>query len=525
MSIKERFRELDSRRTRKLERSRYVASLTVPTVLPPAGWTNEEQLPQPFSSVPARGVVGMASRMLSAMLPVNDAPFFKFTLTPGTEPDPEINSYLEAMSAQVYRKIGSKNLRETIFQALQHLIVVGDSLVIMEDNFSFRVIRFDHFVLRREVTGEPKEIIYLEFVASSNDEEVEDNFRAQYSADYASEGYEVIYNRLTKEEDSDEWFVERERDDQIFETGSYKVFPIIPLRWSTIAGENYGRSHCEDIAGDIQSLEAFTEASQEGMAAASTFWMGVDPAGITEIDDLAGQSNGSWVAARQQDVVTLSPAQTMNPQIQATFQAVETMRREIGQAFLLDSASIPSGDRVTATAVRRIGQELETVLGGAFSSIARELFVPIVERAVFLMLENGEIDQRLQDQFFEDGVLKVEIITGLQALSRDTDLMKLMQLGEMMRNLPQEAMQTFKFEEYGRAIVTALGFDASNWIRTEQDIKEEQAEQQRQMMAMQQQQQAAAGVAQGVTQAAMQDIEQTGGAGIQQAMGDVSRMM
>tara|TARA_R100000081_G_scaffold75409_1_gene41837 strand:- start:645 stop:1292 length:648 start_codon:yes stop_codon:yes gene_type:complete len=215
----------------------------------------------------------------------------------------------------------------------------------------------------------------------------------------------------------------------------------------------------------------------------------------------------------------------MNPQIQATFQAVETMRREIGQAFLLDSASIPSGDRVTATAVRRIGQELETVLGGAFSSIARELFVPIVERAVFLMLENGEIDQRLQDQFFEDGVLKVEIITGLQALSRDTDLMKLMQLGEMMRNLPQEAMQTFKFEEYGRAIVTALGFDANNWIRTEQDVKEEQAEQQRQMMAMQQQQQAAAGVAQGVTQAAMQDIEQTGGAGIQQAMGDVSRMI
>ena len=58
MSIKERFRELDSRRIRKLERSRYVASLTVPSVLPPAGWTNEEQLPQPFSSIPARGVVG-----------------------------------------------------------------------------------------------------------------------------------------------------------------------------------------------------------------------------------------------------------------------------------------------------------------------------------------------------------------------------------------------------------------------------------------------------------------------------------
>jgi hypothetical protein len=518
MSIKERFRELDSRRIRKLERSRYVASLTVPSVLPPAGWTNEEQLPQPFSSIPARGVVGMASRMLSAMLPVNDTPFFKFSLRPGTEPDPEVNSYLEAMSSQVYRKINSKNLREIIFQALQHLIVVGDSIVIMEDDFSFRVIRFDHFVMRREVNGEPKEIIYLEFVARSNDEAIEDNFRSQYSADYASEGYDVVYTRLTKEEDGNEWFVEREQDEKIIETGSYKVFPIIPLRWTSVAGENYGRSHCEDIAGDIQSLEAFTEASQEGMAAASTFWMGVDPAGITEIDDLAGQANGSWVSARQQDVIALSPAQTLNPQIQATFQAVETMRREVGQAFLLDSAAIPSGDRVTATAVRRIGQELETVLGGAFSSIARELFVPIVERAVFLMLEEGEIDQRLQDQFFEDGTLKVEIITGLQALSRDTDLMKLMQMGEMMRNLPQEAMQTFKFEEYGRALITALGFDANNWIRTEEDIKAEQAEQQREAMAMQQQAATQQAVTQGVSQAAMMDLEQSGGQGIQQAM-------
>jgi hypothetical protein len=209
----------------------------------------------------------------------------------------------------------------------------------------------------------------------------------------------------------------------------------------------------------------------------------------------------------------------MNPQIQATFQAVETMRREVGQAFLLDSASIPSGDRVTATAVRRIGQELEMVLGGAFSSIARELFVPIVQRSVFLMLDEGVIDERLQDQFFDDqGVLNVEIITGLQALSRDTDLMKLMQLGEMMRNLPQEAMQTFKFQEYGRALITALGFDANNWIRSEEDIKAEKAEMQSEAMAMQQQAATQQAVTEGVSQAAMMDLQQTGGQGIQQTM-------
>ena len=83
---------------------------------------------------------------------------------------------------------------------------------------------------------------------------------------------------------------------------------------------------------------------------------------------------------------TISPADTMQPQISATQSGVEILRREIGRAFLLDSSSIPSGDRVTATAVRMIGQELEHVLGGAFSAIARDLMKPVVSRAVFLML-------------------------------------------------------------------------------------------------------------------------------------------
>ena len=517
--IQDRFRELDSRRTRKLERSRYAATLTVPSVLPPSGWTNEEQLPQPNSSIPARGVVGMASRMLSAMLPVNDTPFFKLTTKNETGDDQNVNNYLEGLTRQVYKRMSQNNLREAVFQALQHLIIVGDSMIVMEDDFTFRVVRFDHFVLRRNTEGDIKEIIYLDFVASSNDEEPEDNFRAQYSADYASKGYTVVYNRLTRENPEDPWTVQKEEDEVVSDEGNYSVLPFVALRWSSIAGENYGRSHCEDIIGDIATLDAYTEASIEGMAAASAFWMGVDPAGITEIDDLAGQENGSWVPARQADVFTLSPAQTINPQVQSMFTAVDAMRKEVGQAFLLDSASIPSGDRVTATAVRKIGQELETVLGGAFSAISRDLFLPIIQRAIFLMLDNNEIDERLSKEFFkEEGILDFQIVTGLQALSRDTDLMKLMQMGEMMRNLPEQAMAKFNFVEYGRALVTSLGFDANNWIKTDEEIRQEEQQAMQQQLAMQQQAQTQQAVTQGMQQAAMQDLQQTGGENVQQVL-------
>ena len=74
-TLADRFQRLHSNRNSKLVRSRYCASLTIPSLLPPEGWTEEEMLPQPFSSVGSRGVTSLASRMLSALIPVNDSPF------------------------------------------------------------------------------------------------------------------------------------------------------------------------------------------------------------------------------------------------------------------------------------------------------------------------------------------------------------------------------------------------------------------------------------------------------------------
>ena len=148
-------------------------------------------------------------------------------------------------------------------------------------------------------------------------------------------GYDCLYHRVIWLDDKQEWYQCTELDGKIIAEGTYKISPLIPLRWQSIVGENYGRSHVECNIGDIKSLEAYTASLIEGLAAGSSFWMGVDPSGITALDDIASQPNGAWVAARQQDVFTLSPSATMNPQIQVTSTAVEKMRQEVGRAFLM----------------------------------------------------------------------------------------------------------------------------------------------------------------------------------------------
>ena len=168
-SIYERFRLLDTNRTSKLDRARDCSMLTLPSILPPEEWTEQDALVQPSSSMPAR-VTNLASRMLSALIPLNDLPFFQFEVKTGEELDPKVGAFLDVIANQVYTKIIGGNFRETIFTALQHLIITGDVIVVMEDDFNFRVIKQDHYVLRRNIVGEPVEIIHLEFVADDSNE-------------------------------------------------------------------------------------------------------------------------------------------------------------------------------------------------------------------------------------------------------------------------------------------------------------------------------------------------------------------
>lgn len=511
-TIATRFSDLDMRRRSKLDRARECALLTIPSLLPPENWSEEFELPQPFSSVGSRGVTALASRMLSALIPLNDLPFFTFALKSGVEPEVSIDNLLNTLAMQVYDKMKGKNIREAFFQALQSLIVVGDIAVKLEEDFTFRCIRFDHYVAIRDVVGDLVEFIHLEFVPDETP--LPTNTQETWGMGmYERNGFKTIYCRYVLDEDG-KWHGRKEDvDGNLIDEGIYEVFPYSVLRWNSIVSENYGRSKCEEIFGDLKTLEAYTESLINSMAAASTFFMGVSPTGVTELTDLASAQNGEWVSARQEDMYVISPAQTMNPQIQQTQQSVEMMRREIGEAFLMNRGSIRNAERVTATEVRMIGQELEQVLGGAFSSIARDLLVPMIKRAIYLMVDNEEIDPRLTGDFFEeDGRLGLDIVTGLQALSRDTELQKLMQMGEMIRNLPGEAVQHFRFAEYGKALISALGFDPNNWVKSDDEIKQEQAEQ----MQQQQQMQIAGAAGQGVAQAAGQAAGQMAGAAAQQ---------
>ena len=520
-TIAERFMEMDQQRRGQLDRGRVNAQLTIPRLLPPEDWSEDISLPNPYSSVASKGVTNLASRMLSALIPLNDLPFFGLSLKDGVEPDPKAQLMLDALAGQIYSKLSSKNIRDSFFQTLQSLIVVGDSCIKLMDDYTFRSIRLDHYAVMRDVVGELIELVHIEFIPDDMADIPSQSNTIYGSGLWERPGFKTIYCRYVLLDD-DTWKAEKEDSEgNMIEDGIYEVFPYAVLRWSSVTSENYGRSKVEEIFGDIQTLEAYTQSLIDSMAAASTFFMGVSPTGVTELNDLAGAQNGQWVAARREDTYVITPAETMAPQIQQMQSAVATMRQSVSEAFLMQGGVTRQAERVTATEVRMQGQELENVLGGAFSAIARDLLVPVVQRTIYNMVSDGTLDAALEEEFFEDGRISLEIITGLQALSQDSQLQKLMQMGEMMRNLPPEAIEHFKWEEYGKALISSLGFDSRNWIRSKEDLDAEKAKMMEEQQAMATQGAVGQGVAQGLGTGAAQAAGQAVSAMAPQVMEQV----
>ena len=90
-------------------------------------------------------------------------------------------------------------------------------------------------------------------------------------------------------------------------SGEYPIdkSPWLPLRYTRIDGEDYGRGFVEEYIGDLKSLESLTKAIVEGSAAAAKVLFMVNPNGTTRARTLAEAPNGAIVQGSDGDVSVL----------------------------------------------------------------------------------------------------------------------------------------------------------------------------------------------------------------------------
>lgn len=506
-SIAKQYEQMAADRDAFLSRARSCAELTIPTLMPPEGHTGSTQYDTPYQSVGARGVNNLASKLLMTLLPPNQA-FFRLTIDDydlvelGGDARGKAEEALARIERSATQVIESKAIRVPTFEALKQLIVSGNVLVHLPPKSGMKVFRLDRYVVNRDTMGNilkiiTKETIAYEALPKDVMEALLENPEYQVDTNKKECDIYTCVKRVGKK-----YEVHQEVHDIIIPSskGSYTEdkLPWMALRFIAIDGSNYGRSFCEEIVGDLKSLEALTRAIVEGSAASSKLLFMVRPNGTTKMRSIADAPNGGIVSGDANDVTTLQANKFNDFRV-----AQETMRgitERLSFSFLLNSSVQRQAERVTAEEVRYMAQELETALGGIYSVLSQEFQVPLVNLLLAKMQKEGKMPK------FPKDTLKPQIVTGLEALGRGQDLNKLSTFLQYLQPLGQEVIaRELNIDDYIDRLGASLGIDTQGLVKSEEQKAQEQEAAEAQMQQQQMMQMAEKSVApaiKGMTDAA-----------------------
>jgi hypothetical protein len=168
--------------------------------------------------------------------------------------------------------------------------------------------------------------------------------------------------------------------------------------------------------------------------------------------------------------------------------ARQELAANLGRTFLLQSAVQPTGDRVTATQIREIAQELDQALGGIFSGISRDIQIPIVRRTMFLLAKDKLIPKEIMKLTGPGGILSMKVRTGLEALNREVQNSQLVQWAQVVGGIPN-AMQAVNWDNWLIRFTTSFGMDVAGLVKTPEQLAQEQQAMMQQQAEMQANQQ------------------------------------
>jgi len=477
VSLKSRWTKLDSERSAVIDRAKQCTELTIPSLLVDTSHTEDTALSTPYQSLGARAVNNLASKLLLSLLPPN-APFFRFVPDklaiqeleanqPGSTA--EVQERLADLERGLASQIEREALRVPVFEALKLLVATGNALIYRDKDDGTRVFNLNAYVVKRSPEGKLKELMTKEQVRA---DDLPEGMEADGSEDKAIDLFTCI---KWNGKNWDAW--QEALDQEVPGTrGTYteKNLPYMPLRWTSIHNEDYGRGLVEQYLGDLRSLEALAMAIVEASAAAAKVLFFVDPVGTTNISTVAKAASGAIVKGRAGDVSTLQMDKSHDLNI--AYQTMNDIQRRLASAFLLNESARRDAERVTAEEVRLMAGELEDALGGIYSILTQELQLPLIK----LMMITSKIK-------FPEGLVEPVIVTGVEALGRGHDYNKLVQFAQTLQQLlgPEIFAQHTNVDAVIEQIGTSLGIETEGLIKSQEQIQMEQQQAMMQQMSQQ----------------------------------------
>lgn len=479
------YSSLEGKRQTTLDRARDCSALTIPELIPPSGHEESSDLEQPIHSIGEQGVNNLASKLMVSLLPPN-SPFFRLSIDAETanrlmenkNAKTEIEKSLAKIEKQIATTIETQNIRNDITLALKLLIVSGNALLYMPDEGGIKIFSLENYVIKRDSFGNVLEIITKETVnVNFLQEEIRNKIISKLNEDEKKKDLD-LYTRIFLNDNSKYTIYQEISEIILPETEiEYELDnnPYIPLRWSSIKKENYGRGLVLGIKSDLEALENIYQSTLDITKLMAAVKFLVNPNSNINIKKLATSRNGDFITGNANDISVLR-VEKFN-ELQITQSTMQDIYNRISGVFLLNQSIQRQAERVTATEINTMAQDLESSLGGIYSMLSQELQLPLIRRIISQLEKKGLIPA------LPSGVVSPMITTGLEALGRNYDLNKLNTYISQISQLGPQAMSLLNIEEVLKRTAISLGVDTDGLIKDQQQVMQEQQDLQNQQMA------------------------------------------
>ena len=485
-SIQAQYNKLEINRETYLERARDCAKLTIPTLFPAKGVNEATEFQTPYQSIGARGVMNLASKLMLALFPPH-APFFRLSVDElvykqiqgSPEQKQTIEQGLSKIEKAVMDNMEVSNDRVAVYEALKQLIVSGNCLLKLTDT-GLRVFRLENYVIKRDPQGHILKIIIKESLNPATlPNKIREALLENKSEDYDKDKDLDLFTCIIRE--PKRYSVMQECNKKIILQSEYKLdqLPFIALRFNRVDGMDYGRSHVEHFYGDLRSLEGLTRAILEGSSASAKMLFMVSPNGTTRASALSSAPNGAIIEGNSGDVSVLQANKFADFRI--AFETSNRIETRLNFAFLLNASVQRQAERVTATEVQLVAQELQDALGGIYGLLTTEFQLPYIHAKLAMLRK-----QKLLPNLPKD-IVRPKIIVGMEALGRASDRLRLLQfMSDLAGTLGAEVLaKHINLDDAIKKFAIANGIDTEGLLKSVEQIQQEQQQAQQQQFAQQ----------------------------------------
>lgn len=477
-----------------LDRLELYAIWTIPMVFP-ADCNRRDKgnaiIEHDYQSIGALLVNHLATKLATTLFPVGTS-FFKIEVTEQTRAKvmemfkQDIKSddtSLINLENSACRRLFLKASYAQLVQAIRLLIITGECLLHRNDN-RVTVYSLRNYVLQRNNVGDVQKIIMKEPKKYFELDTAQRTLVGDKDEDTVLSLYTLI-ERIVKRSDGREiisWEVTQELDGHALsgkQTYREHLCPYIPVTWSFMNGDAYGRGYVEEYSGDFAKLSELSAALTVYEIQSTRVLNVYDPASQFDIEYAEKANSGDWVQGKRDSVQAYEVGSYQK--IQELTAEIATIEQRLSIAFMR-SSNTRQAERVTALEVQINAEEAEQVLGGVYSQLSQNMHMPLA----YLLL--NEVDPQIINAFDQNNI-ELNILTGLIALSRSSDNQALLVAANQVAAIVPVFAQISKKYDLDKlvdGILLSNGIDPASIKKSEDQLQAEAAQEEQAAMAQQQ---------------------------------------